>query len=116
RRRRHRRRQEEKTPHENGAAIDPPSTSSVLEGNKVGIKGRERETGDESTHNEPPRGLLPLTLDGKCGPVMGRLPSLILPHRNLRRSKRRRRSQPLSQHSLIESFHQLRCGPIIYPP
>src|SRR5215475_2393871 len=60
--------------------------------------------------------LLPLSLERKGGPVVRRSPALIPPHRYLGGFERRRRTQSLSQHAVVEPLHKIRRSPVVYQP
>src|SRR6266566_4987014 len=62
-------------------------------------------------------GLPPFSLQLKCAPEIGvLLPSLLLPHLDLRRTQRRRWRQVLLQDALIEQRHQFSRSNIIDLP
>src|SRR5262245_51678858 len=60
--------------------------------------------------------LFPLTLKRKSCPIVWRGPPPLLPHINLRTAQRRRRTQTVAEHALIEQLYQFSRRPIIHFP
>lgn len=60
--------------------------------------------------------LSPLALKHEARPVVGCLPSLLLPHFNLSISQSRRRTQAVPKHLCVKPLHQLRCCRVVHPP